>query len=46
VTDRYVLDGYLGYRALYVDYSQGSGSTKYEYDVLQQGPVVGATLRF
>jgi len=45
-TDRYVLDGYLAYRALYVDYSQGSGSSKYEYDVLQQGPVIGATLRF
>lgn len=45
-TDRYVLDGYLGYKALSVDYSQGSGDTKYVYDVLQQGPVVGATLRF
>jgi len=45
-TDRYVLDGYVGYKALSVDYSQGSGNTRYEYDVLQQGPVVGATLRF
>lgn len=45
-TDRYVLDGYVGYKALSVDYSEGSGNTKYEYDVIQQGPVVGATLRF
>jgi hypothetical protein len=45
-TDRYALDGYLGYRALSVDYSQGSGNTRYEYNVLQQGPVIGATLRF
>lgn len=38
VTNRYVLDAYFGYRALSVDYSQGSGDTKYEYNVLQQGP--------
>ena len=37
VTYRYVLDAYLGYRALSVDYSQGSGNTKYEYNILQQG---------
>lgn len=42
----YTLDAYLGYRALAVDYSQGSGSSKYEYDVLQQGPVLGFTARF
>jgi hypothetical protein len=46
ITTGYVLDGYLGYRALSVDYSEGTGSNRYEYDVLQQGPVVGATLRF
>jgi hypothetical protein len=46
VTDRYTLDGYLGYRALSVDYSQGSGNNRYEFDVLMQGPVMGATLRF
>jgi hypothetical protein len=40
------LDGYVGYRALSVDYSQGSGTSKYEYDVLQQGPVLGSTLHF
>lgn len=40
------LDGYLGWRALYVDYDQGSGTSRYEFDVLQQGPVVGVTGRF
>jgi len=45
-TDGYVLDGYLGYRALSVDYSQGSGNSRYEFDALLQGPVMGATLRF
>jgi len=40
------VDGYIGYRALSVDYSQGSGTTRYEYDVLQQGPVMGMTTRF
>ncbi|HML30746.1 MAG TPA: hypothetical protein PKE16_18285 [Hyphomicrobium sp.] len=42
----HILDGYVGYRALSVDYSQGSGTSKYEYDVLQQGPVIGSTLHF
>lgn len=42
----HVLDGYVGYRALSVDYSQGSGTSRYEYNVLQQGPVVGTTLHF
>jgi hypothetical protein len=42
----YLVDGYLGYRALSVDYSQGSGNTEYKYDVLMQGPVVGTTLHF
>ena len=42
----YLIDGYLGYRALSVDYSQGSGNTEYKYDVLMQGPVIGTTLHF
>ena len=42
----HLIDGYLGYRALSVDYSQGSGNTEYKYDVLMQGPVMGATLHF
>jgi len=40
------IDAYVGYRALSVDYSQGSGSTRYEFNVLQQGPVIGFTSKF
>jgi hypothetical protein len=29
-----------------VDYEQGSGRTKYEYDVLQHGPLTGLTVAF
>ncbi|CAN1721730.1 Outer membrane protein beta-barrel domain-containing protein [Hyphomicrobium sp. 1Nfss2.1] len=39
-------DGYLGYRALSVNYVQGSGIDRYEFDVVQQGPVVGITGKF
>lgn len=38
--------GLLGYRALYADYSKGSGNTLYEYDMLQHGPIVGINARF
>jgi hypothetical protein len=38
--------GVLGYRALYVDYAQGEGRRRYEFDVLQHGPVVGVSMRF
>jgi hypothetical protein len=38
--------GVLGYRALYVDYAQGSGRQRYEFDMLQHGPVVGISARF
>jgi hypothetical protein len=40
------LDGYLGYRALSVDYETGAGITRYEFDALQQGPVMGITGKF
>jgi hypothetical protein len=40
------LDGYLGYRALSVDYEDGSGTSRYVFDVVQHGPVVGVTGRF
>jgi hypothetical protein len=46
VTDSYAIDGYLGWRALSVDYSQGSGNNRYEFDAVTQGPVIGATVRF
>jgi hypothetical protein len=39
-------DGYLGYKALSVDYDEGTGTGRYEFDVIQQGPVVGITGRF
>ena len=38
--------GLLGYRALYVDYAQGEGRRRYEFDMLQHGPVLGLTMRF
>ncbi len=41
-----VWSGMLGYRALYADYSKGSGSTLYQFDMLQHGPVVGISARF
>jgi hypothetical protein len=36
----------LGYRALSVDYSQGSGRTLYEWDVVQHGPIFGISATF
>ena len=36
----------LGYRALSVDYSQGSGLTLYEFDMTMHGPIFGVTARF
>jgi hypothetical protein len=44
--DGVTYSGILGYRVLDVDYEQGSGRTKYEYDVLQHGPVSGLTIGF
>ena len=38
--------GIVGYRALYVDYAQGFGRTRYEFDMLQHGPVLGVSMRF
>ena len=38
--------GVLGYRALYVDYEQGSGRNKYAYDVLTHGPILGLNIGF
>ena len=36
----------IGYKALYVDYSQGSGITQYEYNMTMYGPIFGITARF
>ncbi|MCB8822702.1 hypothetical protein [Microvirga rosea] len=38
--------GVIGYRALYVDYVQGEGRQRYEFDMLQHGPVIGLSARF
>jgi hypothetical protein len=40
------VDGYLGFRALSADFSQGSGQSRFEWDNVIYGPVVGATMRF
>jgi hypothetical protein len=38
--------GMVGYKALYVDYAQGSGLTQYEYNMTMYGPIFGVTARF
>lgn len=38
--------GVIGYRALSVDYVQGEGRTRYEFDIVQHGPVLGLSMRF
>ena len=38
--------GMIGYKALSVDYSQGSGLNHYEYDMVMYGPIFGITARF
>jgi hypothetical protein len=40
------VDGYVGFRALSADFSQGSGRSKFEFDNVIYGPVIGATMRF
>ena len=36
----------LGYKALSVDYSQGSGLSLYKFDMTMHGPAFGITARF
>lgn len=36
----------LGYRALYVDYSRGSGNELFRMNIVQHGPIIGINLRF
>jgi hypothetical protein len=38
--------GVAGYRALSVDYTQGEGRQRYEFDMIQHGPVLGLSMRF
>jgi hypothetical protein len=35
-----------GYRAVSMDYDEGSGLTEFKYDVVTQGPQLGVTFRF
>jgi hypothetical protein len=37
---------FAGYRALYQDYSDGSGADKFEWDVTLHGPVIGMSIHF
>jgi len=45
-TENTVWSAMAGYRALYVDYAKGTGGTRYEYDMLTHGPILGVTARF
>jgi hypothetical protein len=36
----------IGYRALSVDYVQGAGRTRYAFDMVQHGPILGISMRF
>jgi hypothetical protein len=36
----------LGYRALYVDYSRGTGNDLFRMNILQHGPILGISARF
>jgi hypothetical protein len=38
--------GLLGYRAFSVDFEKGSGPSRYEFDMIQHGPLVGLTASF
>ena len=45
-TSNVTWSGLIGYRALYVDFSKGSGNTLYAYDMLQHGPMMGISMQF
>jgi hypothetical protein len=38
--------GLIGFRALYVDYVQGTAQTRYAYKMLQVGPAIGVGFKF
>jgi len=40
------VSAWLGYRGLGVDYESGSGFSKFKYDVITQGPIMGLGFRF
>ena len=45
-TGKVAWSGAIGYRALYVDYVQGSGSTLFQTNMLQHGPLIGVSAKF
>jgi hypothetical protein len=40
------VSAWLGYRGLGVDYESGSGFSKFKYDVIMQGPIIGLGFSF
>lgn len=36
----------LGYQLFYMDYETGSGTDRFAYDVLTEGPIIGVSFRF
>ncbi|MBM6594362.1 hypothetical protein [Microvirga pudoricolor] len=44
--DGVTISGVIGYRALSVNYTQGAGHRRYEFDMVQHGPVLGLSLRY
>jgi hypothetical protein len=38
--------GVIGYRALSVDYAQGEGRRRYEFDMIQHGSILGLSMRW
>jgi hypothetical protein len=38
--------GVISYRALSVDYVQGESRRRYEFDMIQHGPILGISARF
>ena len=45
-TNNVIWSGMVGYKALYVDYSTGSGLSRYQYDMTMFGPIFGITARW
>lgn len=41
-----VMTVFLGFRAFYVDYEDGSGTSLFRYDVMTSGPQLGVAFRF
>lgn len=44
--DDVTYSGLVGYRAISVDYSKGSGDRRFEFDAILHGPAVGLSMRF